>query len=168
VVDLNRVLSGTAAADTVLNVVHLDRGPAALTVIPRFDASGKPQVDATGNPLDLVAVTSSDDGTMTIYDNGIGATTAVFGICDALSPLALNRQVFADTPGLVPSPCPDGNPSLGKQPFGLAWEPYTSGTQTLARLFVGSFDRSWVNAIVLDPANPGAPTSWARIGPERP
>jgi hypothetical protein len=161
VIDLQRVLSGAAAADTLLNVVHLDRGPVALVAIPR--------TDATGNRIrDLVVATSSDDGTMTFYDDELGATAAVFGICDGNSPLALNRQASGGTGGLVPDPCPDGNPSLGKQPFGLAWEPYTSGTQTLARLFVGSFDRSWVNAIVLDPANPGAPKSWARIGPERP
>ena len=168
VIDLQRVLSGAAAADTILNVVHLDRGPVALVAIPR--------TDATGNRIrDLVAATSSDDGTMTLYDDELGATAAVFGICDGNSPLALNKQRSGGTGGLVPDPCPNGNPGLGKQPFGLAWEPYTSGTQTLARLFVGSFDRSWVNAIVLDPNHPDASTdasspsfSWGRIGPERP
>ena len=63
-------------------------------------------------------------------------------------------------------PCAPGDPLTGKQPFGLAVEPRSNG---LARLFVGSFDRSWVNVIDVDPLRPTlAPASWARIGPERP
>jgi hypothetical protein len=161
VIDVNRVLSGATAADTVLNVVRLDRGPVALVAIPRKDASGKPIGD-------LVALTSSDDGTMTLYDDELGATAAVFGVCDSSSTLPINRPRSAGGGGLAPDPCPDGNPTLGKQPYGIAWEPYQTASQTgLARLFVGSFDRAWVNAIVLDPTHPGAPISWARIGPER-
>jgi hypothetical protein len=82
----------------------------------------------------------------------------------------------------VPRPCPQGKPQLGKQPFGLAVEAFAApdlpGT-ALARLYVGSFDRSWVNVIEIDPAHPGAravaradgparPLRWDRIGAERP
>jgi hypothetical protein len=158
VLDLERVLGGAPVADTVVRVVPLGRGPTALVAIPRRDLAGKPLLDAAGNPLrDLVAVTSSDDGSMTIYDDQIGQPAVVFSFCGS------NPALDA----LAPAPCPGGNPSLGQQPFGVAYEPYQNGGKALARLFVGSFDRSWVNALVLDPAHPALPLSWARIGPER-
>jgi hypothetical protein len=157
VVDLNAVLSGTVApADTILNVVHLDRGPVSIVAIPRTDSGGN-------RIRDLVALTSSDDGTMTLYDDELGQTAAVFGVCDA-GPLLDQPRSEPPFDGLVPDPCPSGNAALGKQPYGLAWEPYQG---RLIRLFVDSFDRGWVNAIVLDPAHPDTPKPWARIGPER-
>lgn len=162
VLDLQRVLAGAPAAETILDVAHLDRGPTALVVVPKLDAAGNPQVDASGVPLDLVVLTSSDDGTMTFYDDQLGQTAVAFSVCGSGAP--------ADA--RAPGPCPAGNPSLGKQPYGLAYEPYQLGGKSLARLFVGSFDRGWVNAIVFDPAHPDtldpSSFSWARIGPERP
>ncbi|MFL5273883.1 MAG: hypothetical protein ACJ79E_17640, partial [Anaeromyxobacteraceae bacterium] len=78
----------------------------------------------------------------------------------------------------------DGKPALGQQPFGLAVEQSLDvrlgKPPRLARLYVGSFERSWVNVIEIDPANPSATTvpgaapgstyqlRWDRIGLERP
>ncbi|GEJ59138.1 hypothetical protein [Anaeromyxobacter diazotrophicus] len=161
VLDLKAVLAGAPAAETILDVAHLDRGPTALAVVPKLDAAGKPQVDASGVPLDLVVLTSSDDGSMTFYDDQLGQPVAAFSVCGS----------GASGDARAPGPCPLGAPVLGKQPFGLAYEPYQLGGKSLARLFVGSFDRGWVNAIVFDPAHPDAldssSFSWARIGPER-
>lgn len=159
VVDLQRLLSGAAVADTLLQVVRVDRGPTALGVIPRQDAAGAPLLDPAGQPLrDLVAITSSDDGTLTLYDDDLGSAVAVFSVCGSGSTLD----------ALAPAPCDPGWPSLGRQPFSVSYEPLIDGGAARGRLFVASFDRSWVNSIVLDPAQPAAPLSWARIGPESP
>ncbi len=130
-----------------LNVVPIDRGASEIRVVPRPVPSG-------GTPLrDLVAVTCTDDGTVALYDDETGRVARVLGICGGI-------------PGeLEPSSCLPGDPLTGKQPFGLETELLQTGH---ARLYVGSFDRSWVNVIEIDPLNPASsPVSWARIGPER-
>jgi hypothetical protein len=155
---------GAAATARLLHLVPLERGASEVRVISR---KGK---------RDLVAVTSTDDGTLTLYDDESETVARVFGRCG--------------TPGVgAGAPCrpgtDDGKPALGQQPFGLAVEqPYSAAGAPgvpLARLYVGSFDRSWVNVIEIDPANPSATTvavagppastytlRWDRIGLERP
>jgi hypothetical protein len=140
-------LTDTAGRPTarILNVIPLDRGATEVRVVPR---AGLP---------DLVAVTSTDDSTLTLYDDQSGSIAKVFEVCSATA--------ASQTPD-APPPCDLGKPLLGKQPFGLAVEQIDGG---LARLYVGSFDRSWVNVITIDPLHPAAPPKpWVRIGPERP
>ncbi len=132
----------------VLRVVPLGRGPTAVKAIPR---SGQ---------RDLVAVTSSDDSALTLYDDEREEIAKVFGLCGS-EPGAQPENDNA------PGPCDTGKPLMGKQPFGLAVQPSTPSASQ-ARLFVGSFDRSWVNVIDIDPSRPqDPPSAWRRIGPER-
>ena len=146
-IDLREQPQGGPAA-RVLRVVPLDRGPTEVKVIHR------------DGQRDLVAITSTDDAALTLYDDEVGEIARVFGLfgrCDSESDNAN-----------APPPCDPGKPLLGKQPFGLAVQPLTP-TASQARLFVGSFDRSWVNVIDIDPSRPqAAPSAWTRIGPERP
>ncbi len=157
VLDLTPLPGGPPSA-RVLRVVPLDKGATEVRVIPR-----PPAAAGAEQPRDLVAVTSGDDATVTIYDDQAGAIVKVFATC-GVGPAGASG---------APTPCDPGNPLLGRQPFGLAVEPRANGLQ---RLYVGSFDRSWVNVIDLDPARPesapvlradGAP-AWWRIGAERP
>jgi len=144
VIDLREQPQGGPAA-RVLRVVPLDRGPTEVKVIHR-----------TGQ-RDLVAITSTDDSALTLYDDEAGEIARVFGLCGS-EPGNAN----------APPPCDTGKPLLGKQPYGLAVQPLTP-TASQARLFVGSFDRSWVNVIDIDPSRPqAAPSAWTRIGTERP
>lgn len=140
VVDLTPDPSGQPAA-RLLNLVTIDRGASEIRVIPRPGLR------------DLVAVTCTDDDTLTLYDDDTGTVAKVFDICGGVE----------GEP--EPPPCDAGKPLTGDQPFGLATEALASGR---ARLYVGSFDRSWVNVIEIDPLNPAAAPVWARIGPERP
>lgn len=141
VMDLTEGPNGQPAA-TLLNVVPIDRGASEIRTIPRT---------STGN-RDLVVVTCTDDNTVAIYDDDTGSIAKVLDICGGATDTAS-------------APCDPGNPLTGKQPFGLAVETLSDHD---ARLFVGSFDRSWVNVFHIDPLQPALPpTSWARIGPER-
>ena len=101
-----------------------------------------------------MALASPDEGSVTLYDDEAGGVAQVLGSCGSNSPAVS-----------YPAPCIPGDPALGKQPFSLAFE--SLGAQ--ARLFVASFDRSWIDVLTLDPSNPSVPPSaWQRIGPERP
>jgi hypothetical protein len=153
---------GLPATAKLLRVVPLERGASEVRVIAR---AGK---------RDLVAVTSTDDGVLTLYDDESEAVARVFGRC--------GTRGVGDAAPCRPG-TDDGRPALGQQPFGLAVEqPYSAPGApgvALARLYVGSFDRSWVNVIEIDPANPSSSTvavagatpyrlRWDRIGLERP
>ena len=144
VLDLTEQASGGPTL-TPLRVVPLERGAVEVRVVPR---PGR---------RDLVAVTSADDSSLTLYDDDLGAVAAAYGVC--VDPGAAGAPA-------APAPCAPGQPLFGTQPFGLAVEPLASG---LVRLYVGSFDRGFVNVIQIDPAHPQiAPSSWVRIGAERP
>jgi hypothetical protein len=132
----------------VLRLVPIDRGPNEVRVLSRKDP-----VTGASRP-DLVAVTATDDSTLSLYDDETGRLAQVFSTC-SVNALAEGK----------PAPCDPGFPSLGKQPFGLEVEPIDG---THARIYIGSFDRSWVNVIEIDPQQPAAaPVSWVRIGAER-
>lgn len=172
VIDLDEKPAGGPRL-AVLDVVPIGRGANEVRVVPRQDTAG--------NPLpDLVAVASTDDGTVSLYDAATGAVAKVFALerSDPAAPPVGDGRCDEG----VPPPCPLGAPQMGKQPFALAVEaPFTrAGVQDaagkpvpLARLYVGSFDRSWVNVVEIDPLNPaarqvnGAALRWDRIGAER-
>lgn len=170
VMDLTAGPNGQPAA-TLLRLVPIDRGASEIRVVPRLDPTTLQQRTVGGKPLrDLVAVTCTDDNTVVLYDDDTGVVSRVFDICT--------------TTESAPVPCALGDPLTGKQPFGLAVELLANTGN--ARLYVGSFDRSWVNVIEIDPLNPAAgpvqgptpgntdaagqtgPAGWVRIGPERP
>ena len=142
------VLDATALGEAlpvprVLQIVPLDRGVSEVRAIAR------------PGQRDLVAVTSSDDSTLTLYDDEQGQVARTFTIC-GVNP--------ADA--TAPAPCNTGASILGVNPFGVAVEKMASGR---VRLYVGSFDRSWINLIEIDPLHPAAaPSPWIRIGAERP
>lgn len=161
-------LTDNATGDPSFRVLDLEdrfigRGIAEMAVLPR----------PAGASHDVVAVTSTEDGTLALYevdDAGSGQVVNVLGHCQVTATDPANQN--------APQPCPPGAPLLGKQPFGLAVEalapaadpnpPPGSPGRSLVRLFVGSFDRGWVNVVTVDPSNPGEPpVEWVRIGPER-
>ena len=156
VIDLPAFLSGAPAASTVLRVVPVDRGASEVRVLDR-------RTVAEPTKRDLVALASPDEGSVTLYDDEKGSIAQVIGACGSNSAVA------------YPQPCLAGDPALGKQPFSLAFESLPATAQ--ARLFVASFDRSWINVLTIDPTHPsvpptaptnGDPITWRRIGPERP
>jgi hypothetical protein len=142
VLDITELPEGGPSA-RLLQLVPLDRGATEVRVLPR---AGR---------RDLVVTTSTDDSTVTLYDDELGLVARTFAVCG-----------IPGATDAAPAPCQAGAPSVGTQPFGLAVEPLASG---LARIYVGSFDRGFVNVLQLDPLRPSAaPTAWIRIGPERP
>ncbi len=132
-------LTPGAPSLSILRTVPLDRGPSEVRVIPRAGMG------------DLVVVSSTDDSTVAFYDDETGVVARTISFCTA---------------GPSPSGCDPGSAALGANPFGMAVEPLASG---LVRLYVGSFDASWVNILQIDPLHPEAdPSLWLRLGPERP
>jgi len=105
---------------------YLGRGPAQVRAIGRL---GK---------RDLVAVTTSIDSTLTLYDDQIQRVVKVIGV--------------------DPSPAGTGAPLLGKQAYGLAVEsPYllSAAAPQAIRIFVASFADGWVSVVQIDdPSRP--------------
>lgn len=149
---------------TVENVVPIERGASQIAVVPRPASAGL---------RDLVAVVSETDESLELYDDETGAIANVYGFC--VNPP--DPVTGAPGPGdeNAPPPCDPGKPLLGQQPSTLLVEPIAPGAppanvnSQLARLYVASYDRSWVNVITIDPLNPSNdPIGWVRIGQERP
>jgi hypothetical protein len=97
---------------------------------------------------DLVAVTSTIEGVLTVYDDDLGAIVKVFAMAGEQGP---------DNP--VPAPL--GSPLVGEQPFGLAVEARDGRDW----LYVAGFRSNTVTAVSLDPASPAeARIEWMRSG----
>ncbi len=172
VLDLVPSLDGQVGLET-RQVVPLARGATEVRAIARSLPDGTPLPD-------LVAVASEADGRLALFDDAAGSVAYSFGLCP-------DAQGQPATPGgfVPPAPCRPGRPALGLQPGGLAVETLAraadASQRQLVRLFVASFDQSWVNVITFDalhpergptqlspaasPARP--PPAWARLGPER-
>ncbi|HEY6104882.1 MAG TPA: hypothetical protein VIV59_02795, partial [Anaeromyxobacteraceae bacterium] len=132
-------LSETALGEPVMKLQRL--APTCL---------GSSQIRRIGRPgkRDLLAMTCDFENALLLYDDEAGAVAAR---------IALGQ---------------DGRPLLGRQPFGLAVESREagrclSGAGPCVRLYVGSFDRSWVSLLELDPAAPTSVSLVKRIGRER-
>jgi hypothetical protein len=98
---------------------------------------------------DLVAMTTGDDGALTIYDDDLQAIVRTFGPDTAT-----------------------GLPVLGRQPFGLAVERRPTGrclstAEACDRIYVGSFQDGWVSLVELDPLLPAGAGIVKRIGPQQ-
>ncbi len=121
-----------------------------LRMVPTCVAAGQIEVlprTPSGQP-DLVAITCPSEGTLLLYDEEIGAVAGRIGLD------------------------PDsGLPLLGRQPFGLAHESLPAARcrsgSDCTRIYVGSFDRSWVSLVELDPDSPQSARIVKRIGRER-
>lgn len=96
---------------------------------------------------DLVAITSTTEGLLTIYDDEAGAVAKVFA-------LAQTGQ-GPENPGGAPI----GTPLVGRQPFGLAIDEQDGRDW----IYVGAFESAAVTAVSLDPADPsGARVEWRK------
>ena len=123
-----------------------------LRLVPTGVGSGDIKVMRRAGQRDLVALTCDTEGSLLFYDDEVGAV--------------VHRMA------LDPS---TGAPQLGRQPFGLALEerggagqgPCLSRPGACTRLYVASFERSWVSLVELDPAEPALATVAKRIGRER-
>jgi hypothetical protein len=105
----------------VVTMLEIPRGPQTVQVLPR--GSSWP-----AGRRDVVAVLSTAEGALTIYDDETGA-------------VSLFRTDEVSTPGHVAT----GAPILGLEPYGLAVDPQTSGTT--ARVWVASYRESFVTPI---------------------
>jgi hypothetical protein len=123
VVDLEDNAQG-APAMTILRVVPLGLGASQVRVLP---------VRAThldGSPRrDLVVVTSSTEGVVTVYDD--------------------DEEVVARAIHLEPE---TGAPQAGRLPYALALGPVTAG---VARVYVAAFDQSVVSLLDVPLLSPG-------------
>ncbi|HET9595729.1 MAG TPA: hypothetical protein VFP65_09125 [Anaeromyxobacteraceae bacterium] len=135
-------------------ILPIDRGATVVRTVERLATATEPA------KRDLVFATATDDSSLLVYDDEVGKVAQVIAFC----------QPTENDP--TPGPCQAGRPRLGLQPFGLAVEARAADALHPApyvRVYVGSFDRNWVNILDMDPANPQAPPSgWWRIGQERP
>jgi hypothetical protein len=162
--DLAAAAGGRPAYDTgaALLVVELSDGPLGQVPSPpplvRMVPIGlgasevrvlSPRIGPSGPMHDLVAVTSTTEGLLTLYDDEAGAVAKVFALAETSGP--------PENPASVPI----GSPLLGKLPFGLAWVP----DGTLDRLYVGAFESGTVTAISVDPLHPSDATIlWSEPG----
>ncbi len=125
---------------------------AFLRLVPTGVGEGDIKVLARPGERDLVALTCNTEGSLIFYDDEVGAVVYRMGLDQAT-----------------------GKPLLGRQPFGLAAEPRggagqgacLSGAGPCTRLYVASFDQSWVSVVELNPAEPSRAVVVKRIGAER-
>lgn len=137
------LFASTGGAIAVYDLSETALGQPAMRLmrlVPTCAGSG--QIRRIGRPgkRDLLAVTCDSEGVLVLYDDDVGAVVARIGLDES------------------------GRPRLGRQPFGLAVEPRQNGR---TRLYVGSFDRSFVSLVELDPAAPSSASIVKRIGRER-
>ena len=138
----------------VLMVLDLEDGPFGIpsldlirTVPLGLGASQVRVLPPRPGLRDLVAITSTTEGLLTIYDDEAGAIAKVFA-------LAQTGQ-GPENPGGAPL----GTPLVGKQPFGIAVD--AQGGRDW--IYVGAFESAVVTAVSLDPADPsGATLEWRR------
>jgi hypothetical protein len=133
VVDLAAADGGRPAA-TLLRLVPVALGPDQVIVLPRADGR-----------RDLVALSSSGEGALTIYDDESSSVAAV---------LATDER---------------GERLFGHQPFGLVAEPVVlPAGQPGHRIYVGSFDRGFVRTVIVDVDAPALAHTDRKFGREMP
>jgi hypothetical protein len=145
VLDLGPPAGGTPSPTPLGLRGSLPLGANQVVVLPRPGLGGVPERS------DLVALTSSEDGALTIFDTGSGAVVAT---------LATDDQ---------------GRPLFGEQPFGLVAERVSKTIPQLGegvvfdhRLYVGSFDRGFIRTVLVDEDAPGRVWLEWVFGPEMP
>ena len=120
VMDLEDGPSGNPSMK-VLRVVPLAIGPAQVRVLPV-----RPALAGGAPRRDIVVVTSSTDGVVTVYDDDEGLVA---------------RSIHLDAR--------TGAPQAGREPFGLAIDPKLGGTVAapVARVYVASYLQSVVSPL---------------------
>jgi hypothetical protein len=121
------------AEPKLVDWVDMGIGVSEVAVLPQRPAVPCASDPAGCVPRDLVAVTSGDDGLLSIYDDEVGSV----------------RAVFARDPAT-------GIPVLGRYPYGLAVGP-TADPGTV-RVYVGAFNDGWVSAVDVPLAAPASAT----------
>jgi hypothetical protein len=147
VLDLPEGPLGFPTAPVVRRIVPLAVGASQIAVLsPRTDPT-------TGASLrDVVVVTSTTEGVVTVYDDEAGAIAKVF----ALAQTGRGPE--------NPAGMPMGTPLVGKQPIGLAVQPHAAPGD-VDWVYVSAFESSGVTAISVDPAAPsGAQIAWTQYG----
>lgn len=158
--DVARAIGGRPGYDVgaVLMVVDLEDGPLGsppqpipvVRVVPLGLGASQVRVLPVRPGLrDLVAVTSTSDGVLSIYDDEAGTVVKVFALAQ--------EPAGPGNPGGVPL----GTPLVGKQPFGLAVE----ARDGLDWIYVSAFGSGSVTAVALDPSSPwDASIAWSVSG----
>ena len=128
VVDAAEDVSGRPALRG-LRVVPVGTGPGQVRVLP----ARPPRPDGTPR-RDLVAVVTSQDGSLTLYDDETGQVVRVLSIDET-----------------------SGAPETGRKPFSLAVEPAASGPADapVGRVYVGAFQQSVVTLVDVPLLSPG-------------
>jgi hypothetical protein len=121
----------------LINLVDVGTGPGQVTVLPV-----RPPDGATPR-RDLVVLTNTAEGLLTVYDDDLGGVVRVFAL-DEYS----------------------GQPLAGRSPYALAVEPALLGTSTdpTARVYVGSFSQNMVSLVDVPVLTPGASTLYTGSG----
>jgi hypothetical protein len=109
----------------IVRLVPVGVSPGDVEILPRVSGP------------DVVAVTSVGEGTVSIYDDAVGAVVAVLGDDRGTDPV---------TGRALPR-------TFGEEPFALASLPAGG---TAHRLFVASFDRGFVQPVLVDTAAPSS------------
>jgi hypothetical protein len=142
---LDATLTPNGALPRLQNLVSIDLGASELVRLPYRGGAER------------VAIASMDDGTLSIYDDGIGKIVKVFGL-NAAAPAQVPANVSANL--LQP-----GNPMLGRTLWAIAAENADGrcrgsdghldpGQAVCDRIYVGSFAQNTVSVVELDPASP--------------
>jgi hypothetical protein len=121
---------GGRPALRLLSVVEVGLGPGKVAVLPP-----RP-VHADGTPRgDLVVITNSVDGVVTVYDDDLGAVVRV---------LPLDERT--------------GRPEAGRVPYALVVDPHLRGTgaEVFVRAYVASFRQDMLSLVDVPLLNPGA------------
>jgi hypothetical protein len=129
----------------LLAILPVAIGASEIRVLP-------PRADGGGTKRDLVALTSTSEGVLTIYDDDAGVVVKEFGLA----------QAYDET---NPAHRPLGSPLVGRQPFGLAVEQRADGRDWI---YVAGFVSNTLTAVSLDPARPAeARIEWTheRVNP---
>jgi len=116
-------------------------------------------------PRDLVAVTCDVDGTLVLYDDEAGKVVDFVGLDPVTGVPLLGRQPF----GLAVEPLDPSRATVSTLPdaAALGYGPSPCGAgSSCVRLYVASFEQSWVNILEMDAAQPGSLTLVKRIGME--
>ncbi len=147
---------------SVLLVIDLVDGPLGYPPAPvvrrivpvAIGASQVAVLSARPGLRDVVVVTSTNEGVVTLYDDEVGAVAKVFALAETVGP--------PENPARVPL----GTPLVGRQPWGIAVEPRAApGGGTVDWVYVSAFESGAVTAIAVDPAAPaGAAIQWMRVG----
>ncbi len=146
----------------LLQVVPTCLGGGQVRVLP-----ARPPASDGHVPRDLVAITCDAEGALVLYDDDTGNVVSVVGLDPLLGVPLLGRQPF----GMAVEPIDPSRATVSTLPAdaasaaGYGPSPCGAGSSCM-RIYVASFEQSWVNILELDAARPSSLTLVKRIGME--